>query len=504
MTGPGFAWRHTAKGLIVGAAAIVVVTAVIAALKQVVAPLGLASLYLFAILPVAIAWHFWVAGIVAIASYLTFAFFFASPLHSFEVARSDTAAALAIALFTAYVVSELARRADARAREARLRAQEAESAQRELRRLADEQTALRRVAMLVAQAVPNAQVFEAVTEEVGLLCDADLARMERFEPDGAVTAIAAWSRRGGVQLAVGTRFALEGASIAAQVLESGRPARVDSFEGASGPIAREAQVLGIRSSVGCPIVVGGRTWGVIAASTTREAGFPRNTESRIADFTQLVATAVSNAEARAELFDSRARVLTAGDDARRQVVRDLHDGAQQRLVHTIITLKLAQRAAGDGDDAAARELAGEALEQAEQANTELRELAHGILPASLVRGGLAAAVDALVSRLRVPVEVEVPEQRFPPAIEASAYFVIAEALTNVAKHSRAESANVTAWVQDSVLHIDVRDDGVGGADPDGTGLLELRDRVAALGGRLRIDSPPGSGTRIAATLSPQR
>jgi signal transduction histidine kinase len=397
----------------------------------------------------------------------------------------------------AYVVSELARRAQERAKEA-------EHAQRELRRLADEQAALRRIATLVAQAVPTAELFEAVTREVGLQCDADVARMERFEADRAVTALASWTRSGEAHLAVGTQFPLEGASIAAQVYETGRPARVDSFVGASGPIAREAQALGIRSSVGCPVVVGGRTWGVIAASTRREAPFPPNTESRIADFTELVATAVSNAEVQADLVGSRARLLAAGDDARRRVVRDLHDGAQQRLVHTIISLKLARQAQENDDEAAALTLVGEALDEAEQANSELRELAHGMLPVVLTSGGLAAGVEVLVSRMRVPVRVDVSEERFPPEIEASAYFVVAEALTNVAKYSRARSANVTARVEDSVLYVDVQDDGVGGARPDGSGLLGLQDRVVALGGRLRVESPPRRGTRIAATLPLQR
>src|ERR687892_1535571 len=300
MRGRGLAVRNPAIGLLVGVAAIAVVSVLIAALKGVADPLGLTGLYLFAILPVAIGWGFLLSGIVAVASFLTFAYFFGAPLHGFRIAESDTAAALVIALVTAYVVSELARRANERAQDARLRAGEAEQAQGELGMLADEQAALRRVATLVAQAVPTTEVFEAVTREVGLRCDADLARMERFEPDRTVTAIAAWSRSGEADLAVGTRFALEGASIAAQVRETGAPARVDSFVGASGPIAREAQTLGIRSSVGCPIVVGGRTWGVIAAST-RGDPFPPDTESRIADFTDLAATAIANAEAREEL-----------------------------------------------------------------------------------------------------------------------------------------------------------------------------------------------------------
>jgi signal transduction histidine kinase len=485
------AWRHTAKGLVVGAAALAAVSAAIAALKEVVDPIGLTGLYLFAILPVAIGWGFWLAGVVALASYVTFAYFFVEPIHTFEI-EGDTAGALLIAIVTAYVVSELARRTH-------VRATEAEEAQREQRRLADEQAALRRVATLVAQAGSDTEVFEAVTREVGLQCDADLARMERFEPNRTVTAIAAWSRSGEARLAVDSRIPLEGASIAAQVLETGRPARVDSFAGASGPIAEEAHALGIRSSVGCPIVAGGRTWGVIAASTRQTTPFPPDTESRIANFTELVAMAVSNAEARAELVDSRARVLTAGDEARRRVAQDLHDGAQQRLVHTILTLKLAERAQ-ENNVAAARELLVEALVEAEQANDELRELAHGMLPQVLARGGLVAGVEALVSRARVPVSVEVPDQRFAPEIEASAYFIVAEALTNVAKHSGARSANITARVDDGVLRVDVRDDGVGGARLDGSGLLGLQDRVDALGGALHVESPPGSGTRIAATL----
>jgi signal transduction histidine kinase/CHASE3 domain sensor protein len=369
----------------------------------------------------------------------------------------------------------------------------------EVGRLVEEQAALRRVATLVAEGAAPSDVFETVTREVGVLSGADLARMERYESGASVIGVAGWNRDDAPELAVGTRFPLEGASIAAMIHEASRPVRVDSFADAHGPIAQEAQRLGIRSSVGCPIVVEGRLWGVIAASSKSATPFPPDTEAQIAEFTQLVATAIANADGRAQLVASRARLLTAGDDARRRVVRDLHDGAQQRLVNTIITLKLAQ-GAGRSDGESADSLVAEALDQAEQANAELRELAHGILPPVLARGGLRAGVGALVSRARVPVDVAVADERFSAEIEASAYFVVAEALTNVVKHSHAGSAEVRAWVQDSVLHLDVRDDGVGGARSDGTGLLALNDRVAALGGRLRVVSPPGEGTRIAATL----
>jgi signal transduction histidine kinase len=480
------------SALLIGAVGIAAVSVAIALLKEAVSPDSLTALYLFAILPVAIRGGFVAAGVVAVGSYLTFAYFFGEPLHSFHLAESDTAAALTIALVTAFVVSELARRAHARALDA-------EHAQDESRRLAAEQQALRRVATLVAQEVPTQEVLEAVTREAGLQCDAHLARMERFEDDGTVTAIAAWSRDGAAELAVGERFRLDGESIAARVRDSGLPARVDSFVGASGPIATEAQAAGITASVGCPIVVGGRIWGVIAASRTGSEPFPTSTESRIADFTELAATAVANANARTDLLASRARLLAAGDEARRDLARDLHDGAQQRFVHTIITLKLAKRAFDQGDDSG-QTLVDEALEHAEDANTELRQLAHGILPTELSRGGLAAGVDALVSRMRLPVEVSVSVDRLPRDVEASAYFVVAEALTNVAKHAHAQRAHVHARVDDGVLRIDVRDDGVGGARADGSGLLGIDDRVSALGGELHVESPPGAGTNIAATL----
>jgi signal transduction histidine kinase len=210
-------------------------------------------------------------------------------------------------------------------------------------------------------------------------------------------------------------------------------------------------------------------------------------------------TAIANLQARSDLAESRARIIAAGDEERRRVVRDLHDGAQQRLVHTVITMKLARRAV-ENEDATALGFLTEALDQAEHAIAELRELAHGILPSVLTHGGLPAGVDALASRMPVPVENDVAVGRLPASVEATAYFVVAEALTNVAKHARARSAAVEARVDDGALRIEVRDDGVGGAMADGTGLIGLRDRLAALGGRLSIESPAGGGTLIAAEI----
>jgi GAF domain-containing protein len=372
-------------------------------------------------------------------------------------------------------------------------------ARAEVGRLVDEQAALRRVATLVAEGAAPSEVFETVTREVGILCGADLARMERYESGDSVIGVAGWSRGDAQELAVGKRFSLEGASIAAMVHEASRPVRVDSFADAHGPIAREAQGLGIRSSVGCPIVVDGRVWGVIAASSKRATPFPPDTESQIAEFTELVATAIANTEARTQVAASRARIVAATDEERRRVVRDLHDGAQQRLVHTIITLKMASQAF-EQEPESARGLVDEALENAQGANVELRELAHGILPAALTRGGLRAGVDALGARMPVPVENAVSVARLPAAVEATAYFVVAEALTNVAKHARAGRCSVAARVENGTLQVRVRDDGVGGALPDGSGLIGLADRLAALDGRLRVESPVDGGTLVAAAI----
>jgi signal transduction histidine kinase len=370
----------------------------------------------------------------------------------------------------------------------------------DLSRLLEEQAGLRRVATLVAEGADPAKVFETVTREVGFLSGADLARMERYDSDATVTGIATWGREKGPELAVGRRFELDGLSIAAEVQERETPIRIDSFEGAGGAIAAEAQALGIGSSVGCPVVVEGRLWGVIAASSKREGAFPAETESQIGQFTELVATAIANAESRDELIASRARMVAAADEARRRIRRDLHDGAQQRLVHAVITLKLARKSL-DESDPGTGELLDEGLEHTESANFALRELSHGILPSVLTRGGLRAGVDSLVSRMSLPVSIDIEEERFAPGIEATAYFVVSEALTNVVKHAAAGRAEVSAERSAGVLRIEIRDDGQGGASPGGgSGLVGLRDRVSALEGSLSIESPPGGGTRVVVTL----
>ena len=365
----------------------------------------------------------------------------------------------------------------------------------EVGRLAEEQAALRRVATLVAEGAPPSAVFGAVTAEVAQLLESSAVSLARYEDD-VLTVVA---QRGAPYVRVGDRYPLGGTNIASSVLRTGRAARLDDLSKSTGAIGDVSRRSGARSVVAAPVIVEGRIWGMLAATWSEDGPPPDDTEERMSKFAELLDTAIANADSRDQLTASRARVLAAGDEAYRRVVRDLHDGAQQRLVHTIVTIKLAQQAL-DQDRSDAETLIAQALDTAERATNELRELARGILPSELTRRGLRAGVEAFASRADLPVELDVSSERLPADIEASAYFIVAEALTNVVKHARATRATVRAAVEDGVLAVEVRDDGDGGADREGHGLVGLADRVAVLGGRLVVDSPEGGGTLVAAEI----
>ena len=379
----------------------------------------------------------------------------------------------------------------------------AEAAGRErLRRLADEQAALRRVATLVAVEHDSEALFAAITEETGRILGAWQANLARFVGEREALVVGAWTAPGGTPgIGSGERVTLDGQTAAGQVHDTGCASRVDDYERRSGPLVDHLLDLGLRSAVGAPVRVGGELWGALIVSSERRHAFDAETERRAEDFAELVATALAEADAREQLAASRARLVEASYDARRRIERDLHDGAQQRLVGLALDLRRAETEVERAPESAP-ELLREARASLDEALAELRELARGIHPAVLTERGLEPALEALGARSPVPVCVEASlPGRPPPAVEAAAYFVVSEALANVAKYAGASSVEVRVAGENGALAVTVADDGEGGADPaQGSGLRGLRDRVEALGGRFSVSSPSGRGTTVIAEL----
>jgi signal transduction histidine kinase len=375
-------------------------------------------------------------------------------------------------------------------------------AQLELSRLAEEQAALRHVATRVAGQATADQIFATVAEDVARLLRADRGVVCRYEADGTTTVTAFWTS-GDRALPVGTRVELEGDSVAALVQQAGRPSRLDSYERLSGPVVDLARGLGAapRSTVGAPILVEGRVWGAILVSSTGPEPFAADTESRLMGFAELVATAISNAVARAELNASRARLVATADESRRRIERDLHDGAQQRLASLALELRLAARNTAAGPDELREELA-RASNAATAALEELREIARGIHPAILSDGGLGPALRTLARRCAIPVKLEISAaERFPEHLEVTGYYVVSEVLANAVKHAHASVVHVAVDQLHHTLRLSIRDDGVGGADPArGSGLIGLRDRVEAIGGTILVESPLAIGTAVLVSL----
>jgi signal transduction histidine kinase len=375
-------------------------------------------------------------------------------------------------------------------------------AHEDLRAVADVQAALRRVATMVAKGAPPEQVFAAVTEEVGIVLGVSHSYMGRYDPDGALTALGMWRSPSSPSLPpVGSRVELGGRNVVTQVFKTGRLARVDHYEadttGAAGDLGR---TIGHGSAIGAPINIQGRLWGVMAVACMEDASLS-DTEEQLEIFAELVATAIANSEARASLNESRARIVVAADEARRRIERDLHDGAQQSLVLAAMKLKAAEQASRDGAENVTH-LIHEVAGSIDRATEELVRLARGIHPAALTTNGLPAALKTLARRSPIPVVLDVhTPTRLPEPIEATAYFVISEALTNAAKYSRGSEVTISVTAVDRGLRLSVDDDGIGGADPaNGSGLVGLKDRIEAVGGTLTVQSVSGVGTHLAVEL----
>jgi signal transduction histidine kinase len=342
-------------------------------------------------------------------------------------------------------------------------------------------------------------VFTAVTEEIAALLDADAATMGRFEPDGTIAPVG-WTATG-AEGAVDARTPPGGHTVTSTVFATGRPARIDHHGDATGAVTGVVGSLGVRSSVGVPIVVAGRVWGVVVVSTTREEALPAGTEERLAGFTELVATAIANAEAQVALTASRARIVATDDAVRRRIERNLHDGAQQQLVSLGLRLRaLREDAPAEATDLRAR--LDKVADGVAELLDELREVARGIHPVVLAEGGLVPAVRALARRSAVRVRLDLHlGRRLPEPVELAAYYVVAEALTNAATHAGATAVGVSGSLDGTQLRLTIHDDGRGGAAPvAGSGLIGLTDRVEALGGRLLLHSPPGEGTTLTVAL----
>ena len=364
--------------------------------------------------------------------------------------------------------------------------------------VAEQHAALVRLAALVADGAEPRMVFDAVCEEAGRVLRASTVNLARFTSEGFSVTTAAWSLRG-PPVPLGTRSRLDGDPMATMVRDTATPGRSDSCKAPSRELRDHVRRLGVRSAVAAPVNVDGRVWGALIAARDGPDPLPAGVEQRLATFAEVIVAGLSSAAARSELAASRVRIVESADEQRRRIVRDLHDGAQSRLLHAVIAL---ERVKASGDLAPdVRPLVEEGLTHARSAIDELRELAHGIHPAILTNTGLAAAVAALADRAPLPVEIAIPQERYPASVESAAYFVAAEALTNVAKYARASRARITATRTSAGLRLVVEDDGVGGAKrAPGRGLAGLGDRLAALNGVLAIDSRPGGGTRIRAEI----
>jgi signal transduction histidine kinase len=364
--------------------------------------------------------------------------------------------------------------------------------------LAKQQAALRTVATLVARGAEPSEVYPIAVAELARGLGVEHVTLVGYDDHGAAVVLATRDGPDRAVMTVGERFPLDGHSLITQIVRTGAPARIDDYSTAEGPIADRMRGLKVCSGVGAPVIVDGKVRGGLMVGSIVAEPLPPETEQQVGDFADLLATAIYNAENRAALKASRARIVAAADQARRGFERDLHDGAQQRIV----SLGLQLRALETSAQGSTREGIDRAVTDLMEVHEHLQEISRGIHPAILSRGGLGPAIKTLARRSAVPVVLDLDvDRRLPPSVEVAAYYVVAEALTNTAKHARASEVALHASYGDGELRITISDDGVGGAVTDnGSGLIGLKDRVEAVSGRLEIASPAGAGTTLAVTI----
>jgi signal transduction histidine kinase len=497
----------TAMGLVVAASFIAGETALVYLLKE-IAPLErMGPVYLLGVLVISAVWSLPLAMMTTIASIITFDIVRSWDTGHFVLTEAHNWMVHANFLVVALTANTLAALARARTAEANQRRQEAERARRiaeassdKLAALAEQQAALRRIATLVAHGEAPSKVFSAVAEEMARCLHVGGAVLLRYRPDGQAVVAAAHGEAASTTIAVGACGLVDGADLAEKVSQRGHRGDaagvtdvIDRVRAGSGESAAD-------SGVEAPIVVGGRVWGAVAAPSSRSGVVPADIQARVCDFADLVSTAIANAAAREELTASRARIVTAADNARRSLERELHDGAQQRLESLKLEVRVAQESVPPELDELHEQMT-QIVAGLTNVSEDLHEFSRGIHP-TILASGLAAALRTLANRSAVPVDLDIAvPTRLPDPVELAAYYLVAEALTNAAKYADATRVHISAHCEETYLRLQIRDDGIGGADPfQGSGLIGLIDRVEALGGQLHIDSPPKRGTTLTAAI----
>ncbi|MGW0158012.1 GAF domain-containing sensor histidine kinase [Mycobacterium sp. NPDC003323] len=476
--------RPLGVGIVVAAGFLALEYGLVSALRLVAPENAFGALLLLGVLVISAGWDFPLALATSLASAGVYVY-----LHL--EGRDSLAPALAVFLTLALLTNVLVG-------QARLRAAEAEQRRSQADQLAGQQAALRRVATLVARSAELAEVYAVAVRELAHSLDVDHVTLVRFDSDDSCVVVAAYDLAHVSGIAVGERFSLTGDNLSARIRAAGAPARIDDYADAEGPIAERLRDLRVRSGAGAPLIVDGAVRGALIVGSRAAEAISPQCEDHIGDFADLVSTAIANVETRAALTASRARLVAASDEARRGFERDLHDGAQQRIV----SLSLELRAVEASADEPLRTELSRVVDGLAELHTDLQELSRGMHPAVLSRGGLRPALRALARRSPVPVELDIRvDGRLPESVEVAAYYVVAEALTNAAKYADADVVTVCAAVDGDVLKLSVSDDGVGGAVAGGgSGLVGLRDRVEALSGQFGVSSAPGEGTTVTATI----
>ncbi|ULN36234.1 GAF domain-containing protein [Mycolicibacterium smegmatis] len=473
------------------------------------------TVFLLGVLVVSAGWGMRLSVATSLLSALVYVHFHMETHGALMPIYSEDIASIAVFIPVALLANILVGQARLRTAEAEQRtveadraaaaAQEAqkliEASHAEVSELAAQQAALRRVATLVARGSPPEEVYPAAVDELAAGFGLDHVALLLFPGDGISTVLASRDATGAPKFPVGERIPLDGDTVTTLVARTGAPARVDDYAVVGGAGAARIREVGIRSAVGAPILVDGRVYGVLLVGSSQPFEFPADTEVRVGDFADLVGTAITNAETRAALTASRARIVTAADQARRRFERDLHDGAQQRVISLGLGLRAVEASVPD-DQLELRLQISRLVDGLSSLSTELQEFSRGIHPAILSKGGLGPALRALARRCPVPVDLEVDLlEPVPESVGVAAYYVVAEALTNAAKYAEAQAIVITATLGDDTLDLMIDDDGVGGAVAGGgSGLIGLKDRVEALSGELTITSPSGVGTTITARI----